>query len=224
MKFKALIKICCFLSILSFYQEVYAADLPDTTKLFYLSKRISLDDLARLKLRLEQEPKLTGIFFEDVEGTRGHGVEVVDGFREQIEKANLSTYARGFCLSSCAVIFLYGVKRTLLPNKIQARPSMLGLHPVRKFFTDDVNEFGQVQVRPTELSNQYIHQRSGGKFPLELLEQMYNTDDGSGFLYILSKPNSAGVHILLSRSMRGGNKAVPVSNLMPQDLGIDVAE
>lgn len=72
--------------------------------------------------------------------------------------------------------------------------------------------------------NQQISERSQGKLTIELLNKMYDAEDGSGGIFILREPNSEGKYILFSKSLAKKIRATPISNLTPADLGITIAE
>ena len=203
--------------------QIAFADNVAQPKMFEITGQITKKYLENFDQALAADPEIKGILLSNSLGAANDGVESVEEFRKRIDQKKLSTFERGICASACANIFLLGYQRNLLANP-NGKPSTLLLHPVRRVFEVNKNGVGQVQVFFTDKINQQISERSQGKLTIELLNKMYDAEDGSGGIFILRDPNSEGKYILFSKSLAKKIRATPISELTPADLGITIAE
>lgn len=203
--------------------QIAFADNVAQPKMFEITGQITKKHLENFDQALAADPEIKGILLSNSLGAANDGVEIVEEFRKRIDQKKLSTFARGICASACANIFLLGYQRNLLANP-NGKPSTLLLHPVRRVFEENKNGVGQVQVFFTDKINQQISERSQGKLTIELLNKMYDAEDGSGGIFILRDPNSEGKYILFSKSLAKKIRATPISELTPADLGITITE
>lgn len=219
MFFKKLSVIALIFSV----SQIALADKAALPKTFEITGQITKKHLENYDQALVADPEIKGILLSNSLGAANDGVEIVEEFRKRIERKKLSTFARGICASACANIFLLGYQRNLLANP-NGKPTTLLLHPVRRVFEENKNGVGQIQVFFTDKINQQISERSQGKLTIELLNKMYDAEDGSGGIFILREPNSEGKYILFSKSLAKKIRATPISDLTPADLGINITE
>ena len=144
---------------------------------------LTLQALEEFKLALKDNPNITELEFVDSPGSHSDAGLIVYGFINAINRRKLNTFARGECFSSCAVIFLMGFERTLLPsaNLQKVTGTTLFLHPARD------NESGEIWPEYTESLNKILFERSGGKMSLEFLRTMFKAKSKRGGIYIVRK-------------------------------------
>ncbi|PXX41607.1 hypothetical protein DFR42_107258 [Undibacterium pigrum] len=192
-------------------------------KRFEISGIISKSEIERFDQFVKANRDISEILLADSPGGYDDGTSTVFEFKKRIDELKLKTFARGFCASTCAYIFLLGHERTLLANPA-GKKTMLLLHPVRWIAKDDTGGVGQIQVQYTDKLNKAVSERSEGKITTDLLDKMYSTDDSSGGIFILREVNSENKSVLFSPSIKKRIKAIPFSDLSPQDLGIRIAD
>ncbi|MFZ6862673.1 hypothetical protein ACO0K7_08570 [Undibacterium sp. Ji67W] len=200
-----------------------AAERFDSQNKFVITGAITIKSVDDFDQALKSSSQLDGILLSNSFGATDNGVEIVKEFKKRIDERKLNTYMKGYCASACANIFLLGYKRVMLANP-SGKPSMLLLHPVRKVSPENINGVGQIQVFFTDKINQEISDRSEGKITIDLLNRMYDADDGSGGIFILRDANSEGKYVLFSKSIAKRIRATPISQSTPEDLGIMIAE
>lgn len=144
---------------------------------------LTLKSLEEFKLALKDHPNISELELVDSPGSHADAGLVVSGFINAINRLKLNTFARGECFSSCAVIFLMGFERTLLPsrNEKKVTGTTLFLHPARD------NESGEIWPEYTNSLNVMVSERSGGKISLEFLRTMFNAKTKGGGIYIIRK-------------------------------------
>lgn len=205
------------LSSVTFGEDVFPV------KRFEVSGVISKADIERFDKFVKENPNTSEILLSDSPGGYDDGTSTVLEFKKRIDELKLKTFARGLCASACAYIFLLGYERTLLANPA-GKKTMLLLHPVRWIGKDDKDGVGQIQVQYTDKLNKAVSERSEGKITTDLLDKMYATDDSSGGIFILRDANSESKHILFSPSIKKRIKALSISDLGPQNIGLHIAE
>ncbi|MFZ6767144.1 hypothetical protein ACO0LM_08660 [Undibacterium sp. Di26W] len=192
-------------------------------KRFEINGVISKTDVERFDQLIKENPNINEILLSDSPGGYDDGTSTVLEFKKRIDDLKLKTSARGLCASTCAYIFLLGYERTLLANP-SGKKTMLLLHPVRWIDKDDKDGIGRIQVQYTDKLNKAISERSGGKITTDLLDKMYSTDDSSGGIFFLREANSENKYILFSSSIKKRIRAIPISDLTPQDLGMIIKD
>jgi len=191
-----------------------AADIA-SSKRHLVTGSLNMEHVAALDAALKANPDLKEIELVDVPGASKIAPDVAYQFQLRINQNQMRTYARGFCASTCAYIFLMGYERTLLPAKA-GQDTLLLMHSIhsgidgtfQRVYNDDLISI--------------VHQRSEGKLPLDLLNKMYDTTDRSGGIYIYRQPASAGGHVFFQAQY--GAKRLKISDATPADLGINVDE
>ena len=148
----------------------------------------------------------------------------MDKIEVLINRHQLRTEAIGRCASACAAAFLLGSSRSLLPTTDNA-PTYLMIHAVRHFRTREVN-YGK-----TEQINQKIASKSLGKFPIKLLNRIFDDQKGTGDgeIYIFREPQRTpqGMHQVFvcdGRPHRLISECEALPKVTPQSLGIRVAD
>ncbi|PXX37309.1 hypothetical protein DFR42_1163 [Undibacterium pigrum] len=193
---------------------VNAADMA-SAKRHLVTGSLTMEHVAALDAALKANPDLNEIELVDVPGARKIAPDVAYQFQLRINRNQIRTYARSFCASTCAYIFLMGHERTLLPSST-GQDTLLLLHSIhsgidgtfQRVYNDDLISI--------------VHQRSEGRLPLDLLNKMYDTTDRSGGIYIYRKPGSTGGHIFFQAQY--GAKRLKISDATPADLGINIDE
>ncbi|MFZ6656962.1 hypothetical protein [Undibacterium sp. TJN19] len=176
---------------------------------------LNMEHVTALDAALKANPNLKEIELVDVPGASKIAPDVAYQFQLRINQHQMNTFARGFCASTCAYIFLMGHERTMLPAK-NGEETLLLLHSIhsgidgsfQRIYNDDLISI--------------VHQRSQGKLPLDLLNKMYETSDRTGGIFIYRKPISTGEHVFFQAQY--GARRIKISDATPADLGINVDE
>ncbi|MFZ6743997.1 hypothetical protein ACO0LC_12265 [Undibacterium sp. JH2W] len=171
-----------------------------------------MEHVVALDVALKANPDLKEIELVDVPGASKIAADVAYQFQLRINQNKMRTFARGLCASTCAYIFLMGHERTLLPAR-SGQDTVLLMHSIHSGID------GAFQRTYNDDLISIVHQRSIGKFPLELLNKMYETTDRSGGIYIYRKPVDGGYIFFQAQY---GAKRVKLSDATPADLGINV--
>jgi hypothetical protein len=170
-----------------------------------------------------QESGFSTLVFVDSPGAGAAAGMLVAQIEAMIMRHHFHTEARGMCSSACAVAFLYGESRTLLVSENGA-PTYLLLHAIRSNVTHEV-DYGK-----TEEINEKIIAKSHGKFPLALLNRIFDDQKGNGdgevFIYRDAQITALGRHHVFvcdtaNRNVTQECEAIP--GLTPEKLGIRVA-
>lgn len=163
------------------------------------------------------------IQFRNSPGASSSAGIIVENVEQLINTYHFDTEARGVCASACAAAFLLGETRTLLPG-IRNEATYLMLHATRQHTTREV-DYGN-----TEKIHRKIAARSEGKFPLVLLNRIFDDQKGTadGEIYIYRDPQSSILgpqHVFICANAVFGimDTCEPVPGLKPQSLGIEVA-
>lgn len=207
-------KLLCLLAlILPCYVSVANAQ---TTQVRYrISDSLTLDAYRTFEAALKLNPAIRELEFFNSNGSSGYADSIVNLFQLKIDELKLHTYARGFCDSTCAFIFLIGHKRTLL-NGTEDNPTILKLHPIFNASMNEVVSFS------TDKYIQEISSRSANKITQEVLRKMYLTTDRYGGIIIKQKPGADGKYIYFQA--RYGDQLQAISSHSLIELGIDTEE
>lgn len=180
--------------------------------------------LAHFDESMRADGKISTIEFVDSRGAGASGGIIVDKIEQIINEHNLNTVARGQCASACANAFLLGDVRTLLPSG-SLKSTYLMLHAARQ------NKSGEVNYGATEKSNNKIATKSGGKFPLSLLNRIFDdkAGNGDGEIYIFREAfetKNGKQHVLVcdGKKKAGLDNCEVIKGVAPQDLGINVGD
>ncbi|MBC3882131.1 hypothetical protein H8K35_12120 [Undibacterium sp. LX40W] len=195
----------------------------DHTRLIWRGEltRASLSDLVSL---IEHHPNQYNVIqFRNSPGASASAGTIIDQVEQLIQNYHLGTEARGACASACASVFLLGENRTLFPG-VRGEPTYLMLHATRQNTTREV-DYGY-----TEKVHRKIAARSEGKFPLALLDRIFDDKKGTadGELYIFRDPRPSTLgpqHVFVCASAVYAilDTCEPVRGISPSDLGIDIA-
>jgi len=179
---------------------------------------ITRDKLAEFRDKLEKRSDLTGIEFRNSTGAKKAAGILITEIEGDIKNRKLATYVRGYCASACADAFLLGTTRTMYPSYL-GMPTQLALHPA--------TALGERNSGLTDVVNRKIVAASGGKFPLELLDRMYEISGKSGMLSIYATPHKTSrgtAHVVLCRGDEKPSECEPIPGFTPEALGIQLAE
>ncbi|MBC3875256.1 hypothetical protein [Undibacterium flavidum] len=188
-----------------------------------LQGELNLNSVAQIQAALAMNP---GVFntlqFEDSPGAGAAATIILDKIEVLINRHQLRTEAIGRCASACAAAFLLGSTRSLLPTNDHT-PTFLMIHAIRNHRTREVN-YGK-----TEVVNKKIASKSLGKFPLSLLNRIFDDKKGTGDgeIYIYREPQRTpkGKHQVFvcdGAPHRLISECDPVPGVTPESLGIQV--
>ena len=190
-----------------------------------LRGELSLASVAQIETALASHK---GVFntlqFEDSPGSGAAATIILEKIENLINRHQLRTEAIGRCASACAAAFLLGSNRSLLPTS-DGTPTFLMLHAIRNHRTREVN-YGK-----TEAINKKISSKSAGRFPLQLLNRIFDdkqgTGDGEIYVYRSPQRTPKGQHHVFvcdGKPHRLISECEAVPGLTPQSLGINVAK
>lgn len=186
---------------------------------YIIEGSLSLKVVEEFKLALMEHPNITELELVDSSGSHANAGMVVSGFVNAINRLKLTTFARGECFSSCAVIFLMGFERTLLPSRHadKVTGTTLFLHAARN------NESGEIFTEYTTSLNERISERSGGKISLEFLQTMLKAKTKNGGIYIIRKTRPELPNAFFW-SGSASDAFEPIGHLTLDQLGIQIGE
>lgn len=188
-----------------------------------LQGELNLNSIAQIQAALVTNP---GVFntlqFEDSPGAGAAATIILEKIEALINRHQLRTEAIGRCASACAAAFLLGSSRSLLPTNDHT-PTFLMIHAVRNHRTREVN-YGK-----TEAINKKIASKSLGKFPLSLLNRIFDdkkgTGDGEIYIYREAQRTPQGKHHVFvcdGAPHRLISECEAIPGLTPESLGIQV--
>lgn len=188
-----------------------------------LQGELTLNSVAQIQAALAMNP---GVFntlqFEDSPGAGAAATIILDKIDTLINRHQLRTEAIGRCASACAAAFLLGSTRSLLPTDDHT-PTFLMIHAVRNYRTREV-DYGK-----TEAINKKIASKSLGKFPLALLNRLFDDKQGTGDgeIYIYREPQRTpkGKHQVFvcdGTPHRLISECEAIRGVTPESLGIQV--
>ncbi|MFZ6654198.1 hypothetical protein [Undibacterium sp. TJN19] len=139
---------------------------PSASIRYRISDSLTLETYRDFEAALKVNPAIHELEFFNSNDSKAYADSIVNLFQLKIDELKLHTYARGFCDSTCAFIFLMGHQRSLLKGT-EDNPTFLRLHPI---FNSNMN---QVVSFSTDKYIQEISSRSGNKISQTLLQKMY---------------------------------------------------
>lgn len=196
----------------------------DHTRLIWRGE-LTRASLAELQSLIAHHPNQYNVLqLRNSPGASASAGTIIDQVEQLIQNYHLGTEARGTCASACASVFLLGENRTLYPG-VRGEQTYLMLHATRQNTTREV-DYGY-----TEKVHRKIAARSEGKFPLALLDRIFDDKKGTadGELYIFREPRpsaSGPQHVFVCANAVYGilDTCEPIRDVTPADLGIDIAK
>jgi hypothetical protein len=135
-----------------------------------LSGGIEREDIFRIKDAITQDQGIhTAVLRNSPGGNADAGYQIGEYFREH----DISTYASGFCLSSCSRMFLGGAER-FFTNDYPPSQTVVGFH-------SNYTNAGQIAPGAQWKLKQYINKYSDGKADPQLVERWVNIPYRNGF-------------------------------------------
>ncbi|MBC3910900.1 hypothetical protein [Undibacterium umbellatum] len=181
----------------------------------HIQGELTLEAYYNFEAILKSNPAITEIEFINSTGSSKNATDIVNLFSVKIDERHLKTFARGYCESTCAFVFLMGYERTLLPGSAN-NPTILRLHPIENTSTRESIIF------ETDSYIRDVVTRSNSKMPKGLLMKMYMTTDRRGAVIIKRNPNADGKFVFFQAKY--GDKLSILSDLSPNELGIFISE
>lgn len=130
-----------------------------------VSDMILLADAGRFEALISSHPEIKTVVLWDSPG--GNGAERIGAI---IESHNLDTAAYGYCISTCAMIFLAGTNRYFADREPIALSS-IGFHGAYDQNLNLISERGLQRVRSR------VIERTGGKVSPDLLDRWLHLED-----------------------------------------------
>jgi len=217
-------KLIFFLITMYFSFEAYASDFIFENKRIILKGEISKIDISKISDSIALNRDVNELELRDSIGARGYAGLAVDDIDKNFGTKHLKTFVRGECASTCAFIFLLGHTKTMLPS-LNSQSTHLMIHAFRYSKTNEV-DYGL-----TDANFRRIVKKSQGKFPIKLLEKIYDdaNANGDGELYIFrdiftTKRGKSHVLVCKNGKVQDLNECEPIMGLTPKDLGISIAQ
>lgn len=216
-----LIVTSCLLALVFF---VYPSKKRIEGNSYIWNGELTLKELTHFDEAVKTGDKISTIEFVNSRGAGASGGVIVDKIEKIINEHSLDTSARGQCASACAYAFLFGNVRTLLPSDSSRRTYLL-LHAARD------GKSGEVNYGASEEMNKRVAAKSGGKFPLTLLNRIFDDKigNGDGEIYVFREPveTKNGLHHVFVCD--GQKRPVlaeceVIEGVTPRDLGIKVGD
>lgn len=208
-----------FISLL-FATTFLCAEVANSVRYVWVGD-ISQTSLDRLKQRLhDTESKIQELEFRDSRGASTAGGRISTELVAVIEENNINTFVQGQCASACAIAFMAGKKRTLLPSK-DGVITYLHIHPLRNGRTGEINYGG------TDKDLKMLVEKSEGKLNIEFFEKIYETKNAQGGIFVFSEPflTTHGKHYVvfcLGDEFLLPRTCAPIQNITPNDFGISI--
>ncbi|WMW79349.1 hypothetical protein RF679_11895 [Undibacterium cyanobacteriorum] len=196
----------------------------DHTRLIWRGE-LTLASLSELQSLINANPQQFNVIqFRHSPGASASAGVIIELVESLINRYHFDTEVRGACASACASSFLLGETRTMLPG-LRHEPTYLMLHATRQYKTREVD------YSHTEKILRKISARSEGRFPMVLLERIFDDKKGTadGEVYVFREPQAsvAGpqhVFVCATAVMAVMDTCEPAVGLKPQDLGIEIGE
>lgn len=212
---KYLIKAACIFLVVAGHSSTLGAGIASENR-YILEGALTTEKLQKFQDALKENPDIKELELINSKGSADNAGPIVFGFIRAIDRLKIKTFARGRCFSSCAVVFLMGYERTLLPGTANDATTLM-LHAAR----DNTND--EFMSRLTNMVNEKITERSNGKISKALLDTMYQAKNKYGGLYIARKvkPGLSNVHFWTGDP---NDDFAPVGQYTLDQLGIQYGE
>ncbi|PXX37308.1 hypothetical protein [Undibacterium pigrum] len=218
---KALVKcfasMCMIFSLLTascgaLAQQTSTSADASTDQHFRIAGKIDKVMLEKFDAAIRIHPTISELEFDGVMDSREIDIEAIMGFHQRIKQYHLSTTARGLCIGSCALLFMTGYTRTVLPgvNKASTR---VGLRPL----TNQQDEF---MMDETDALIAEIVRRSDGKITLEFIRKIYLVRDEIASLMIQLHAGKSDVQVIFLE--RAGQKFQLIEPSTAEDYGLKI--
>jgi|GEM_PF-5086322 len=193
-------------------QQVSANGDASTAQHFRIAGKIDKVMLEKFDAAIKTYPAISVLEFDGVMDAREIDIDAIMGFHHRIKQYHLSTTARGLCIGSCALLFMTGYTRTMLPgvNKTSTR---VGLRPL----TNKQDEF---MMDETDALIEEIVKRSDGKITLEFIRKIYLVRDEIASLMIQLRAGKSDVQVIFLE--RAGQKFQLIEPSTAEGLGLKI--
>ncbi|MFZ6656963.1 hypothetical protein [Undibacterium sp. TJN19] len=181
-------------------------------QLFRVAGKIDKAMLERFDNAIKTNRAISGLEFDNVMDSREIDLDAVMGLHDRIKQYHLSTAARGLCIGSCALLFMTGYTRTILPSA-RTGTTRVGLRPL-------VNQYNEFMTEQTNELITEIIKRSDGKITLEFMEKIYRVRDEIASLMIQYHTGKNDIQVIFLE--RGGEKLQPVEPSTAEGLGLKI--
>ncbi|BBB65949.1 hypothetical protein UNDYM_1696 [Undibacterium sp. YM2] len=219
--FKRATNICLPIAMLTVFYPVLAQTLvsastpvsiPVNNKNFRVERKIDKALLEKFDAAIKANPSISGIEFDGVMDAPEIDVDAVMGLHGRIKQYQLSTAARGLCVGSCALLFMSGYTRTMLPAG-NNRLTRVALRPL-------TNQYHEFLYEQTDMLVAEIIKRSDGKITGEFMAKIYLVRDDVASLMIQYLAGKSDINVIFLE--RAGGKVQPVEPSTAEGLGLKI--
>ncbi|MDB5802220.1 MAG: hypothetical protein JWL63_3159 [Rhodocyclales bacterium] len=175
--------------------SVWAMDMHTCGNQMILSGDVERGDFRLVQRTLAEHPDITvAILRNSRGGDAASGYAVGEFFREK----GISTYASGYCRSSCSRMFLGGKER-FFTNDFSPDQTTVGFH-------SNYDNAGHITPGAQSKLTQFIRKYSDGKADESLVERWVNIENRNGFAHFfhpVTLHRSDSVSLLLCNGSEG---------------------
>ncbi|MFZ6723346.1 hypothetical protein [Undibacterium sp. Ji49W] len=187
---------------------------PATTQRFRIENKIDQAVLEKFDVAIKANPAITVLEFDGVMDFSGIDIDAIMGLHDRIKQHHLSTTARGLCVGSCALLFMTGYTRTILPAA-NNRSTRVVLRPI-------TNQYHEFLVEQTDTLIEEIITRSDGKVTKDFIRKIYLVRDDVASIMIQYLAGKNDIHV--SFLERAGEKTQALELSTAEGLGLKIGE
>ncbi|MFZ6769947.1 hypothetical protein ACO0LM_23075 [Undibacterium sp. Di26W] len=191
-----------------------AAVSPVTDQLFRIQRKIDQAVLEKFDAAIKANPAISVLEFDGVTDFAGIDIDAIMGVHDRIKQYRLSTTARGLCVGSCALLFMTGYTRTVLPAA-NNRSTRVVLRPI-------TNLYHEFLVEQTDTLIEEIITRSDGKVTKDFIRKIYLVRDDVASIMIQYLAGKSDIHV--SFLERADEKSKPLEPSTAEGLGLKIGE
>ncbi|MFZ6874997.1 hypothetical protein ACO0LF_23285 [Undibacterium sp. Di27W] len=185
---------------------------PAAIQYFRVEKKIDKALLEKFDAAIKTQPEISGLEFDGVMDGPEIDVDAIMGLHDRIKQYHLATAARGFCIGPCALLFMTGYTRTLLPAE-NNRSTRVALRPL-------TNQYHEFLVQQTDTLIADIIERSDGKITAEFIGKIYLVRDDFASLMIHYLAGKSDIRVVFLE--RVGDKTQAVELSTAEGLGLKI--
>lgn len=185
-----------------------------TAQHFRIENKIDQAVLEKFDAAIKANPAISVLEFDGVMDFSGIDIDAIMGLHDRIKQHHLSTTARGLCVGSCALLFMTGYTRTILPAA-NNRSTRVVLRPI-------TNQYHEFLVEQTDTLIDEIITRSDGKVTKDFIRKIYLVRDDVASIMIQYLAGKSDIHV--SFLERAGQKSQPLEPSTAEGLGLKIGE
>ena len=188
------------------------AQAPASNLNFRIEGKIDKALLGKFDVAIKTNPAISRLEFDGVMDAPEIDIDAIMGLHSRIKQYHLSTAVRGLCVGSCALLFMSGYTRTMLPAGSN-RSTRVALRPL-------TNQYHEFLFEQTDTLIAEIIKRSDGKITPEFIAKIYMVRDDIASLMIQYLAGKSDIHVIFLE--RAGDKMQAVEPSTAEGLGLKI--